>query len=410
MTDARERRSVEVSGHIIDSLILPRILDGLLDLGVEFDIQELRVGRGRSDASYARIEIAASDADRLDAALYAVQTLGAVPLDIDNARLEPAPRAGVAPEGFYSTTNMHTAVRVGDVWLPVGFPEMDCVVVVTPGPPASAECVPIGDLRAGDSVVVGHRGIRVEPVERSRGPHPLFGFMGSAGSSEKPRSAAIRESAQWMVDARRDGGKVLVVAGPAVIHSGCRDALCALINRGYVDVLFAGNALAVHDIEVALYGTSLGVPVTGGAASEAGHEHHLRAINTIRACGGIRQAVEAGRLTDGVMHTCVRRGVDYVLAGSIRDDGPLPDVYTDVIEAQRAMRARIRGGVRVALMLSSMLHSIAVGNLLPASVFTVCVDINPSVLTKLSDRGSFQTIGVVMDVGGFLRDLLDALP
>jgi lysine-ketoglutarate reductase/saccharopine dehydrogenase-like protein (TIGR00300 family) len=287
---------------------------------------------------------------------------------------------------------------------------MDCVVVVTPGPPASAECVPIGDLRTGDTVVVGHRGIRVEPVERSRGPRPLFGFMGSAVSSEKPRSAAIEEAAQWMADARRDGGKVLVVAGPAVIHSGCRNALCELIDRGYVDVLFAGNALAVHDIEVALYGTSLGVPLTGGAAPEAGHEHHLRAINTIRSCGGIREAVEASKLTDGVMYTCVRRGVDYVLAGSIRDDGPLPDVYTDVIEAQRAMRARIRGGVRVALMLSTMLHSIAVGNLLPASVYTVCVDINPSVLTKLSDRGSFQTIGVVMDVGGFLHDLLEALP
>lgn len=230
--------------------------------------------------------------------------------------------------------------------------------------------------------------------------------MGSAVSSERPAARSIREAALWMRQSRLAGRKNLLVAGPAVIHTGSRDYLCRLIERGYVDLLFAGNALATHDIEYAFFGTSLGIPLDGGKAAETGHEHHLRAINRIRSVGGIRQAVEQGVLTSGVMYTCVKHGVDFVLAGSIRDDGPLPDVITDVIEAQRQMRRRVHGGVQVALMLSTMLHSIAVGNLLPATVYTVCVDINPATLTKLVDRGSFQTLGIVMDVGGFCRDLL----
>lgn len=400
------RQVVEVRGHIIDSLILPRILDQLLDLGVEFDIQELSVGRTRTAPSYARIEIAAPTPEQLAAALGAVQPFGATPIAIDDAELRPCPADGVLPEGFYSTTNLLTWVRRGGRWLPVAYPEMDCAIVVGE---ERAECVPILDVRRGQMVVVGHRGIRVEPLERPRSPEPVFSFMGSAVSSEKPKGQAIREAARWLRESRAAGAKNLVVAGPAVIHSGCREHLCRLIDAGYVDYLFAGNALAVHDIEAALYGTSLGVPLEGGPEPEDGHQHHLRAINRIRAAGGIRAAVESGLLREGVMYTCVRRGVDFVLAGSIRDDGPLPDVVTDTMAAQAEMRARIRQGVRVALMLSTMLHSIAVGNLLPASTHTVCVDVNPAVLTKLADRGSFQTIGLVMDVGGFLRDLLDEL-
>ena len=402
----RFRQVVEVRGHIIDSLVLPRILDQLLDLGVEFDIQELTVGRTRTSPSYARIEILAATPERLDAALNAVQAQGATPVALDDAELRPSPRDGVLPEGFYSTTNLQTWIRVGGHWLPVAYPEMDCAVVVERG---RAECVPIADVRAGQLVVVGHRGVRVEPLERPRGPEPLFAFMGSTVSSEKPKALAIREAARWLRESRAAGGKNLVVAGPAVIHSGCREHLCRLIDAGYVDYLFAGNALAVHDVEAALYGTSLGMPLAGGPKPEGGHQHHLRAINRIRAAGGLRAAVEAGVIREGVMYTCVRRGVDFVLAGSIRDDGPLLEVITDTTCAQQAMRARIRQGVRVALMLSTMLHSIAVGNLLPASVHAVCVDVNPAVLTKLADRGSFQTIGLVMDVGGFLRDLLDEL-
>lgn len=397
---------VEVRGHIIDSMVLPRILDQLLDLGVDFDIQELTVGRSRTSPSYARIEVLAATPERLDAAIQAVQASGATPLVVEDVELRPSPRDGVVPEGFYSTTNLRTWIRHRGGWIPVAYPEMDCAVVVEDD---GAETVPIADVRAGQTVVVGHRGVRVEPLERPRGPEPLFGFMGSAVSSEKPKARAIQEAARWMREARAAGGKIVVVAGPAVIHSGCRDDLCRLIDAGYVDYLFAGNALAVHDVEAALYGTSLGMPLAGGPEPESGHQHHLRAINRIRAEGSIRAAVESGVLREGVMYTCVRRGVDFVLAGSIRDDGPLPDVVTDVIVAQREMRARIRQGVQVALMLSTMLHSIAVGNLLPASVHTICVDVNPAVLTKLSDRGSFQTIGLVMDVGGFLRELLDDL-
>jgi lysine-ketoglutarate reductase/saccharopine dehydrogenase-like protein (TIGR00300 family) len=283
---------------------------------------------------------------------------------------------------------------------------MDCAVAVDGD---RAHCIPINDLTAGQPVVVGHRGIRVVPLERSRSPLPTFGFMGSTVSSERPSGRAVREAAVWMRQCRTAGLKNLVVAGPAVIHTASRDYLCRLIERGYVDLLFAGNALATHDIEYSFYGTSLGVPLDGGKAVETGHEHHLRAINRIRSVGGVRPAVERGLLTSGVMYSCVKHGVEFVLAGSIRDDGPLPDVVTDVIDAQREMRRRIHAGVQVALMLSTMLHSIAVGNLLPATVYTVCVDINPSTLTKLVDRGSFQTLGIVMDVGGFLRDLLAEL-
>lgn len=405
----RFRQVVEVRGHIIDSLVLPRILDQLLDLGVEFDIQELTVGRTRTDSSYARIEIRAADAEALDAASAAAQGLGAVSLGAADVELQPSPRDGVAPEGFYSTTNLQTWVRHGGRWLPVAYPEMDCAVLVDGDEGHPAECTPIADLRAGQRVVVGHQGVRVEPLERPRGPEPLFSFMGSTVSSERPKAGAIEQAARWLREARAAGQRNLVVAGPAVVHSGCREHLARLIERGYVDHLFAGNALAVHDVEAALFGTSLGVPLAGGTEPESGHEHHLRAINRIRAAGSIRAAVEAGIVRDGVMYACVKRGVDYVLAGSIRDDGPLPDVITDTMAAQAAMRARIRQGVGVALMLSTMLHSIAVGNLLPASVHTVCVDVNPAVLTKLVDRGTFQAIGLVMDVGGFLRDLLDAL-
>lgn len=404
---------VEVRGHIIDSLILPRILDQLLDLGVEFDFQEVSVGRGKTSPSYARIEIVAQSIEKLDQALQAVGALGATSISAEDATLAPSPANGVLPEGFYSTTNLNTWTRYRGAWLPVAYPEMDCAVIVSVegADEVRAECVPIDDVRAGDLAVMGHRGVRVEPLERSRSPlsTPIFGFMGSAVSSEKPKAQAIAEAARWIVDARARGGKTVVVAGPAVIHSGCREALSSLIEEGYVDYLFAGNALAVHDIEAAFYGTSLGVPLEGGPEPESGHQHHLRAINRIRAAGGIRRAVESGILREGVMHSCVRQGVEFILAGSIRDDGPLPEVITDVLVAQKTMRSAIRDNVQVVLMLSTMLHSIAVGNLLPAVVHTVCVDVNPSVLTKLSDRGSFQTIGLVMDVGGFLRELNDNL-
>jgi lysine-ketoglutarate reductase/saccharopine dehydrogenase-like protein (TIGR00300 family) len=262
----------------------------------------------------------------------------------------------------------------------------------------------------GTKFVVGHGGVRVFPDEQGTS-HQGFEFMTSGVSTEKPKGVAIRQIARELFENHKGGGRNLLVGGPAIVHTGSDEHLCRLVRAGYVDVLFAGNALATHDIEQAMFGTSLGVHLERGDIAEAGHEHHLRAINRIRRAGGIKQAVATGVLTSGVMYECVRHNVDYLLAGSIRDDGPLPEVITDVLEAQRAMRQKIRG-VTFCLMIATTLHSIAVGNLLPAWVKVVCVDINPSTVIKLADRGSFQTIGLVTDVEPFLRALvleLDAL-
>ena len=385
-------------------MILPRILDELIGMGCDFEITRLEVGKRKSDPSYAQIELLAPSEELLQSALKEVQILGATPIQDLEVSLEPAPADGVFPLDFYSTTNLETWINLHGQWTSVAHPEMDCGILVEDG---RARTVPVNEIRRGQMLVVGREGIRVVPLERSRAPSPIFGFMGSAVSSEKPKSVIIREVAGWMKASRERGGKILVVAGPAVVHTGSRDYLCQLIEKGYVDYLFAGNALATHDIEASLFGTSLGVPLAGGQPLESGHEHHLRAINRIRAEGGIRAAVEKGVLDCGIMYSCVRYGVDYVLAGSIRDDGPLPEVITDVLQAQAEMRQRIQQGVDVALMLSTMLHSIAVGNMLSASTLTACVDVNPATLTKLVDRGSFQSVGLVMDVGGFLRELLD---
>ncbi|MHB1005815.1 MAG: ornithine cyclodeaminase, nickel-pincer nucleotide-dependent [Chloroflexota bacterium] len=397
---------VEVRGHIIDSHILPKILDEILDSNCEFDIEEVSVGRARGDASYARILVAGPTQYDLDAVLTRLQPLGAQPAHTGTVRTAPAPADGAFPPEFYSTTNLDTVVNIDGHPVDVADTEMDCGIVVEGN---AARCIPVSEVTKGQAIVVGHEGIRVRPLERPRRPSPTFAFMSSSVSSEKPRKALIHDVSREMKEIKREGGKILVVAGPAVVHTGSGDLLVKLIQSGYVDYLFAGNALPTHDIESALYGTALGVSLSEGLPQEAGHEHHLRAINRIRLAGGIREAVRAGILKQGIMHSCVVHGVDWVLCGSIRDDGPLPDVITDVIVCQQEMRQRIHKGVRMSLMLSTMLHSIAVGNLLPASVTTVCVDINPAVATKLADRGTFQSLGLVMDVGSFLRELLEHL-
>ena len=397
---------IELRGHIIDSRILPKILDEVLDSECEFSIDEVVVGRQRGDPSYARIEIMAPSVEALTDIVGRLQQFGAQPMRLGQARLEAAPMDGAFPPDFYSTTNLPTAVVVGGRTLPVEDTEMDCGILVEGD---RARCIAVSDVKQGQMIVVGHEGIVVQPLERPRGPSPTFAFMSSTVSSEKPRASLIHDIAREMREAKREGGKILVVAGPAVVHTGSGDLLVKLISSGYVDYLFAGNALPTHDIESAFYGTALGVSLSEGLPLERGHENHLRAINRIRLAGGIKEAVRKGILTKGIMHACVTHNVDYVLCGSIRDDGPLPDVITDVIDCQRAMRERIHAGVRVAIMMSTMLHSIAVGNLLPADVTTVCVDINPSVVTKLADRGTFQSLGLIMDVGSFLRDLLEHL-
>jgi lysine-ketoglutarate reductase/saccharopine dehydrogenase-like protein (TIGR00300 family) len=396
--------TIELHGHIIDSYALPRIMDEVMDRGGEFVIEEIRVGRRKDEPSYARLQISAPDRGLLDLLLDRAERIGAVREDVAEIETEAAPADGVFPESFYSTTNLETAVRMNHEWVPVEWPEMDCGIAVDPGK-QRAWTVALSDVKQGEQLVVGHKGVRVTPLERPRIQPQVFAFMGSSVSSEKPKALLIGEIAQRLRDIRARQGRVILVSGPVLVHTGTRDLVASLIREGYVNVVFGGNGLATHDIEMAMFGTSLGVSLSEGIPREGGHEHHLRAINRVRRAGSIRAAVEQGLLTNGIMHACVCADATYILAGSIRDDGPLPDVVSDTLQAQRLMREEVRKGADLVLVLSSMLHGIATGNLLAASVTTVCVDINPAVVTKLSDRGSFQAIGLVMDVEGFVREL-----
>lgn len=398
---------VELGGHIIDSLTLPKVLDEITAGEGRFEILELEVGRRREEASRARLRVEAETDARLDAILDRIQELGARRLHESEARLEPAPADGVFPKGFFVSSNQPTSVQVHGQWLPVRPARMDCGIAVDPEA-GSGATRRFSEVRQGELVVVGRGGVRVQPVERTVGRSDAFEFMASSVSSEKPKGAAIRAVAQAMREARAAGEPVLMVAGPAIVHTGAAPHVVRMIEQGYVQRLFAGNALAVHDLEMALYGTALGIHLDRGAPIEHGHEHHIHTINRIRRAGSITAAVEQGLVTSGIMHACVRHGVEVVLAGSIRDDGPLPGVITDAVEAQRAMAARVEG-VRLALMIATMLHSIAVGNMLPATTRIVCVDINPAVVTKLADRGSFQSIGIVTDVEPFFGELVAAL-
>jgi lysine-ketoglutarate reductase/saccharopine dehydrogenase-like protein (TIGR00300 family) len=397
---------VQISGHIIDSLILPKVLDLIVGLGAEFEILDIQIGHRRSDRSHARIKVEASSPDLLDAVLAKIREHGALPEQVEeeSLQLEAAPLDGVFPERFYATTNLESWVRLEQQWIPVESIEMDCGIRIAAG---KAQCVPMHRVRKGDLVVVGQRGVKVVPLERQQ-PGAAFEFMASPVSTEQPKGLLIREIAESMQRMRRESGRILVVAGPGLVHTGASRYLAELIDNGYVQVLFAGNGLAVHDMEADLYGTSLGVYVDKKIRASEGHEHHLWTINRIRRAGGIRQAVEQGLIRKGIFYSCVKNGVDFVLAGSIRDDGPLPDVITDTLQAQDIMREKARG-VSFALMMATTLHAIATGNLLPASVKTVCVDINPAVVTKLTDRGTFQALGLVTDVEPFLRELCSYL-
>ena len=395
--------TIELRGHIIDSLILPKVLDEIIARGGNFKIGEIKIGENRVDQSFARIEVNSPTHEGLDDIVLRLRQHGAEVVEKKNARLVPAPADGVFPEDFYVTTNQQTFVQLDDDEIEVQPAIMDSAIVVDRAA-RRATATKFYGVKKGMEVVVGHQGIRIVPRQRSTSRTDVFEFMASSVSIEKPKSAVIREMARELKRVRKEGGRILVVAGPAVVHTGAAEHLEQLIEWGYVDLLFTGNALAAHDIENALFGTSLGVFLEQGALADAGHENHMRAINAIRGVGGIAAAVERGILRRGIMYNCVQHGVDFVLAGSIRDDGPLPDVITDAIEAQQAMRAKI-GGVSIALMMATMLHSIAVGNLLPATVKTLCVDINPGVVAKLTDRGTFQAVGLVTDVEPFLREL-----
>ncbi|GAC1397414.1 MAG: TIGR00300 family protein [Ktedonobacteraceae bacterium] len=398
---------IELSGHIIDSWTLPRTWDAIMDRGGNFAVEKMRVGVSKTETSYARIRVDAPDDETLDRILTEVQQFGAVLVHKEDAVTATVEQNGVLPAKFYSTTNLPTQVRIGGQWVTVDGIEMDVAIIIE-REERRAYCCPMHEVQVGDQVVVGYSGIRVQPFERGR-EREAFAFMQSDVSSERVKVLAIHQIAQQMKDVRAHNGKILFVLGPAVIHTGAGRYIAELLRRGYVQVIFGGNAIVTHDVESALFGTSLGVDLKTGEQVEGGHRNHLRAINAIRSVGSLEKAIETGLLKDGITYEAIQHGIPMVLAGSIRDDGPMPSVIADMQEAQRRMRHEVQQGVEMAIMVASMLHAIATGNLLPASVRTVVVDMNPSVVTKLADRGTFQAAGLVTDVELFLRELLEAL-
>jgi hypothetical protein len=419
---------VEAEGHLVDSQILSNIMDRVIECGAVYEVMEFKLGRTNDEFSKLQLRVIAPSEETLSKTLEELVELGCYHAQITDAVLKPAPMDRVVPEDFYSTTNHRTFVRVGGAWLEVGKQRMDAVIVVredaaaAPGTSGAApeavatgplrvakraDCRKLRDVGQGEMIVCGAHGIRIQPEFKER-DRLGFAFMANDISSERRTETAVKKIAEMMRQVKAESGRIIFVAGPVVIHTGGTAAFCEIIRRGYADALLAGNAIAVHDIEHQLFGTSLGVDMERGIPIEEGHKNHMRAINTINRYGSIRGAVEAGVLRHGVMYECVKNNVPFVLAGSIRDDGPLPDTEMDLIKAQEEY-ARLIEGAKMVVCLSSMLHSIGVGNMTPSWVRMVCVDINPAVVTKLSDRGSQQTVGVVTDVGTFLNVLAQQL-
>jgi lysine-ketoglutarate reductase/saccharopine dehydrogenase-like protein (TIGR00300 family) len=399
-------RRLTAEGHLIDTGLMSRFLNVILEDGGSYELLRFEIGRTVSDYSRVEMEVTAPDEARLELILDNLLGLGCrlvEPADED-ARLAPSEKDGTVPEDFYSTTNHRTQVRAGGRWLEVADQRMDAVIRVKDG---AAACVKLRDVRRGDPVVCGVAGVRVFPPFRERRAMD-FVFMDRDVSSERRVEIIVADLARAMTEIRERGGRTVVVAGPVVVHTGGAEHLRRLIRGGFVQAILSGNALAVHDVEQALYGTSLGVDLAKGVPVYEGHKNHMRAINAIRKAGSLKAAVASGLLRTGVMHDGIVAGVEVVLAGSIRDDGPMPETIMDLVEAQERYFRALRGADLV-LMLSTMLHGIGTGNMTPSWVRTVCVDINPAVVTKLVDRGSAQAAGVVTDVGLFLRLLADEL-
>jgi lysine-ketoglutarate reductase/saccharopine dehydrogenase-like protein (TIGR00300 family) len=397
---------VKVEGHLIDSMILTKILDEIMDRKGDFEFQDFTIGRGKNDYSTTSILIFGDSREHLDGIVDEVLRLGAVMPTTPEAEYEAAQRDMVLPDGFYSTTNHPTSVYLGGEWVEVEGLMMDKQVVVDPVA-KRAWCKPIGQVKRGDLVVVGERGIRIKPPERPREGVGVFEFMNGEVSSERSATSIVRRIAKELHETKARGGRVVIVAGPAVIHTGAAPYLARMVELGYVDALLAGNALAVHDIECALYGTSLGVDL-GDDGRKKEPRNHISAINEVIKAGSIKALVDAGKVRSGIFYQLTERGVPYALAGSIRDDGPIPEVIRDSGEAQKSYKELVRDADFV-IMLATTLHSIAVGNMLPSTVKVVCVDINPAVVTKLSDRGTSQAVGVVSDVGAFVPLLIGEL-
>ena len=397
---------VKLEGHIIDSLTLSKVFDEILLMGGNYHSEEVIIGQKRKDVSSARIRVEAPDNQILETILSRLHQLGCIEETEKNVTLISAEQRGVFPEGFYATSNLDTEIYKDEKWIQVENCAMDCGILYDPKS-KGASCVKMSEVQQGESYVVGIQGVRVH-ASRQKEKKQAFAFMDSGVSTERPKEKLIQNIALEMKELKDKEGSVLVVCGPAVVHTGAREYLARLIREGYIHKLFAGNALATHDIEAALYGTSLGMDLQSGLNISGGHRNHLYAINQIRSCGSIQQSVQKGVLKSGIMYECINGSCDFLLAGSIRDDGPLPDVITDCLQAQKQMREKLKN-VRLVIMLATMLHSIATGNLLPASTKTICVDINPTVVTKLMDRGSHQAVGIVMSADAFLHQLCEDL-
>ncbi|MBN8691359.1 MAG: TIGR00300 family protein [Armatimonadetes bacterium] len=395
---------IRLEGEVLSNQRLNRIAEILHEHGVRVQVTFLRLG----EPSVAELHLEASTPDQLDKALLECEPLSPV-YSRAQAQLAVADMDGVLPEDFHSTTNFPTYVQIDSNWIPVERLEMDCGIKVwQEGGKWRAITCPMHRVKAGDSLVVGMDGVRVTTETELGDEADAFRFMSSDVSSERPKARMIEECAEAMRHAKSQGKDVLLVGGPAIIHSGCAEVLAALIRSKWITVLFAGNALAAHDIEASMMGTSLGVQLATGMSLHHGHTHHLRAINRVRRVGSIRAAVEAGIIPGGAMHACITSGTPYVLAGSIRDDGPLPDVITDVVKATDAMRENVQN-VGVALMVATTLHSVATGNIIPAAVVTYCVDSDADTVIKLTDRGTHQAIGIVTDCEFFMKELARTL-
>ena len=402
-------RQVELEGHIIDSGMMGTCFGIIMDMGGSFEVEEFRIGRRETEESYARLVVEGDDPEHLQSIIDELHQNGANPSDPEDAHLEPAPADQVVPKGFYSTTNHPTDIRVDGEWLPVENIEMDCAVIVErDGDGSRAHTGVLNAIEEGDTVVTGEAGIRVRPPERPRGRDGAFGFMQGGVSSERPSETTISNIAETIAETKAKGGKVLAVCGPALIHSGAREDFARLVREGYVDMLSTGNGFAVHDLERDLYGTSLGMDTESLDHPRKGHKHHIYTISEVIRAGGIEAAIEEGLVDSGVMYECVRNDASYVIAGSIRDDGPLPETVTDAVEAQNAIREQAHEADLV-LVLSTLLHSVAMGNCLPSTAKTVCVDINPATVTQLLDRGSAQAGGMVTDIGTFVPMLAEHL-
>jgi lysine-ketoglutarate reductase/saccharopine dehydrogenase-like protein (TIGR00300 family) len=398
--------TVTLEGHIVDSNLLSLVLDDIGSFGAEFEILEIHIGRTRLERSHARIEVRTETIEQMTELLSTIGRHGALWEAGDDAKLSPAPADGAFPDDFYVTTNQPTRVRCQGRWLEVANQAMHCGIVYEPAT-AGVRCTPLADVRRGELVVCGQHGVNVRPVERQRGTG-LMEFRSPEVSARKPQRRLIKNCAALMHETRRDGGRIMLVGGPAIVHTGATRHVVWLIEHGYVQLLFGSNALAAYDSEHSLFGTSMGVYIDKAALSDVGHEHHLRAINTIRAVGGIRAAVERGVLTRGILHACVKHHVELLLAGSVQDDDPLPEVITDTVVAQRRLREAARG-VRFALMAAAAMNSVAAAKVLAGWTPMACADISPEALAKVVERGTSRTVALVTDVEPFLRSLTQAL-